>query len=167
MDFSHRLWPQALGYVVNAIVSRLIFNLHQVPPAEAAAVKRLLDENHVAYYETSPGFWGTGVHGLWLIEGAVIEAAASQDAEEKTRLVAEPLPSDEQRLAEAKSLIIEFQEGFAQKARDEHRQSVIRGRAPSFWGNVKQKPVKALLLIFFVSALIALLISPLWLFTAL
>lgn len=49
-------------------MSVLIFRLNGVEDDEAADVRRLLDEQGLAYHETSGGFLGLGVAGLWLLD---------------------------------------------------------------------------------------------------
>jgi len=44
----------------------LVFRLNDVPDEEADAVRSLLNENHINFYETSSGRWGVSVAGIWL-----------------------------------------------------------------------------------------------------
>lgn len=47
-------------------MSKLIFRLRNVPEDEAEAVRRLLDEHALDWYETSAGNWGIAMPGLWV-----------------------------------------------------------------------------------------------------
>ncbi len=44
----------------------LVFNLRNVPDDEGIEIRQLLDEHHIDYYETSAGFWGISVAGIWV-----------------------------------------------------------------------------------------------------
>ena len=44
----------------------LVFRLNDVPIAEADAVRELLTEHGLEFYETSAGNWGFSVAGIWL-----------------------------------------------------------------------------------------------------
>jgi len=48
----------------------LVFRLNEVPDDEADAVRSLLNENHINFYETSAGKWGFSVAGIWLHDNA-------------------------------------------------------------------------------------------------
>jgi hypothetical protein len=71
----------------------LIFRLNGVPDDEADDVRRLLEAEGFAYHETTGGFLGLGVAGLWLLDdGRKAAARAVIDAyqhERSTRLAAE------------------------------------------------------------------------------
>jgi hypothetical protein len=56
-------------------MSVLIFRLNGVPDDEAADVRALLDEHGFAYHETTGGFLGIGVAGLWLLDDTQKSAA--------------------------------------------------------------------------------------------
>jgi len=44
----------------------LIFRLNDVPEAEADAVRTLLLEGNIDFYETTSGNWGFSVAGIWI-----------------------------------------------------------------------------------------------------
>lgn len=48
----------------------LYFKLHDVPEAEANAVRALLDDAEIAYYETDAGNWGLSLAAIWLTHEA-------------------------------------------------------------------------------------------------
>ncbi len=74
-------------------MSVLIFRLNGVDDDEAADVRRLLDERGLAYHETSGGFLGFGVAGLWLLDANEKAAARAlidrYQAKRSARLAAE------------------------------------------------------------------------------
>lgn len=47
-------------------MAKLVFRLNDVPEDEADAVRALLSDNHIDYYETSAGNWGFSVAGIWI-----------------------------------------------------------------------------------------------------
>ncbi|WP_019529082.1 DUF6164 family protein [Dasania marina] len=47
-------------------MSVLIFKLNGVSDEEADAVRQLLDDNALDFYESSAGRWGVSIAGLWL-----------------------------------------------------------------------------------------------------
>ncbi|MGB0866715.1 MAG: DUF6164 family protein [Granulosicoccaceae bacterium] len=46
----------------------LLFKLNQVPLDEAQEVRDLLHDQQVPFYETSQGFWGFSLGGIWLAD---------------------------------------------------------------------------------------------------
>lgn len=47
-------------------MATLIFRLNDTPEEEANAIRALLEERHIDYYETHAGNWGFSVAGIWL-----------------------------------------------------------------------------------------------------
>lgn len=47
-------------------MAKLLMNLRGVPDDEAEAVRALLDEHAVAYYETPPNRWGLSMGAIWI-----------------------------------------------------------------------------------------------------
>ncbi|MBK5929244.1 DUF6164 family protein [Halochromatium salexigens] len=74
-------------------MSVLIFRLNGVEDDEAADVRRLLDERGLTYHETSGGFLGFGIAGLWLLDASQKTTARAlidrYQEERSARLVAE------------------------------------------------------------------------------
>jgi len=56
-------------------MSALIFRLRHVPYEEAEAIRQLLSEHNIDWYETSAGNWGIAMPGLWVANDAQIEQA--------------------------------------------------------------------------------------------
>lgn len=50
-------------------MAKLLMNLRGVPEDEADAVRALLDEHAVAYYETPPNRWGLSMGAIWIRDG--------------------------------------------------------------------------------------------------
>ncbi len=53
----------------------LLFELNGVPEDEAIEVRRLLDEHHIDYYETTAGLFGISLAALWIRDDGEIERA--------------------------------------------------------------------------------------------
>ncbi|QKT03832.1 hypothetical protein HUS23_08370 [Ectothiorhodospiraceae bacterium 2226] len=53
----------------------LLFRLNSVPEDEADAVRALLSEHGIDFYETQAGPWGISVAAIWLRDGADVAAA--------------------------------------------------------------------------------------------
>ena len=47
-------------------MSAIVFRLNDVPENEAQAVRDLLSENNIEFYETSAGKWGFSVAAIWV-----------------------------------------------------------------------------------------------------
>lgn len=56
-------------------MSALIFRLRNVPNEEAEAIRSLLDEHDIDWYETSAGNWGIAMPGLWAANPEQVEHA--------------------------------------------------------------------------------------------
>lgn len=56
----------------------LLFKLNQVPLDEAEEVRELLHEQDVPFYETSQGFWGFSLGGLWLADDQLEQQARAE-----------------------------------------------------------------------------------------
>ncbi|MDP2506314.1 DUF6164 family protein [Oceanobacter sp. 3_MG-2023] len=48
-------------------MARLLFKLNNVPDEEANAVRALLEQHDIPYYETHAGRWGIAVAAIWLV----------------------------------------------------------------------------------------------------
>lgn len=96
-------------------MAKLVFRLNQVPEAEADAVRQLLTDNEIDFYETQEGRWGLSVAALWL----------KQDDD----------------FAQARALIDEFQQEHSLAMRDEYEQAKRDGKIPTFWQLLRSNPV--------------------------
>ncbi len=47
-------------------MATLIFRLNDTPDEEADAIRALLNEHHIEFYETTSGNWGFSVAGIWI-----------------------------------------------------------------------------------------------------
>lgn len=96
-------------------MAKLVFRLNQVPDPEADAVRALLAENDIEFYETHEGRWGLSVAAIWL----------QQD-------------SDFER---ARELIDDFQQQHYASMRAEFDQAKRDGLIPTFWQLLRSNPI--------------------------
>ena len=112
----------------------LLLKLKQVPEDEHEEILALLEEHNVDYYETTAGFWGIGLQGLWL--------------------------RDTQRLAEVKNLLHEYQLARQVRVREEYQKACEEGRQRTLWSTFSQQPLMFVLYLLLVVGLIAITVSP-------
>ncbi len=71
----------------------LLMNLRSVPDDEAEEVRELLRKHHIDFYETPPSRWFISMGGIWLPDGAPVDAArralAEYQCERRERMRAE------------------------------------------------------------------------------
>ena len=56
-------------------MSKLVFRLRNVPIDEAQDIRELLEDNEIAYFETSAGNWGISLPAIWIHESEKFEVA--------------------------------------------------------------------------------------------
>lgn len=115
-------------------MSKLLFDLRNVPDDEADEVRALLDEHAIDHYETKPAAWGLFGGGIWVVDDAAI--------------------------GEAKRLLGEYQLQRQASARAAYAQAKRAGTAETFWTLVRQQPGNALLLLLSIIAVVALTVLP-------
>ncbi|MBX2838563.1 MAG: hypothetical protein KTR35_17020 [Gammaproteobacteria bacterium] len=115
-------------------MSHLLFRLRNVPDEEASAVRSLLEEHQIPFFETSAGNWGISMPGLWLEE--------DQDIERATQLLEQ------------------FQKEYRENARAIHQQKIESGEWPSFFEKFLAQPGLMLLAISFCVFIIYISIQP-------
>lgn len=119
-------------------MSKLLFNLRNVPDDEADEVRALLESNGIRSYETRPSPFGVSSGAIWL-----------RDA-------------DQHELA--KRLLDAYQVDRVQRVRAESDIARREGRIPSLVAAARAQPWAALLLLFAISAVLAISAWPfLWL----
>ncbi len=106
----------------------LLFRLNGVPEDEEVEVRRLLDENHIAYYETSAGLFGISLAALWI--------------------------RDDGEIDRAKELLEEYQQQRYRQARESYEQQQRDGNAETLLQRAMHQPIRTLLYL----AIIALIL---------
>lgn len=104
-------------------MAKLVFRLKDVPEDEAIAVRHLLDEHGLEYYETHAGSWGIAVAGIWI--------------------------NDDSRQSEARELIEAFQQEHAQKMRADYQERCNSGEAETTLQRFYQRPLSVLFYLLF------------------
>ncbi len=117
-------------------MASILFRLRNVPEGEANAVRKMLDEHHVDYYETDAGNWGISMPAIWI--------------------------NDDSRLPEYKSLIDNWQQDYALTARENYLKRKAEGLEPNLFAQIKSRPVASLLAIAFSIFIIYVMLGPLW-----
>ncbi len=97
----------------------LLFRLNGVPEDEEVEVRRLLDENHIAYYETSAGLFGISLAALWI--------------------------RDDGEIDRAKELLEEYQQQRYRQARESYEQQQRDGNAETLLQRALRQPIRTLL----------------------
>lgn len=102
-------------------MAKLLFSLRNVPDDEADAVRSLLRENSIDFFETSAGNWGISAPGIWLNDAA--------------------------QYGQAKTLLEAFQQAWSKAQREKFRQLEANGELNTLLDRLKQKPLQVIIYI--------------------
>lgn len=97
-------------------MSKLVFKLRNVPDDEAEAVRQLLVENDIPFFETFAGSWGISLPALWLQQETDFERA--------------------------RQLIDEYQRQRQLQMRSEYDLKVQRGEQRTLWHSFVEAPLQ-------------------------
>ncbi len=97
-------------------MSKLVFKLRHVPDDEAEAIRQLLDEHEIAFFETSAGNWGISLPALWI--------------------------RDEQDFDRARALIDDYQQQRSQHMRSVYEEQRQRGEVRTLWHSFIEAPLR-------------------------
>ncbi len=114
----------------------LLFKLNNVPEDEHIEVRRLLDENDIEYYETDAGRFGISLAAIWLRDDGEIERA--------------------------RELLIQYQEQRYRQARAEYEQQEREGTAETMWQRAWRQPLRTLIYIGVIFAILYFSTMPFW-----
>lgn len=115
-------------------MSALVFRLRNVPREEAEAIRALLDEHHIEWYETSAGNWGIAMPGIWV--------------------------GDEQDLPRARELIDAYQKEHQQRMRQAHQRDVDSGQSETLIQRIREHPLKVAGIVLFCLFILYVMINP-------
>lgn len=115
-------------------MAKLVFRLRNVPDDEADAIRTLLDDSSIEWYETSAGNWGIAMPGIWVTKDA--------DADR------------------ARSLINQYELERSEMLRRIHEENLRTGNARGLLDNLKENPLKMLLFIGFSLFIIYISVNP-------
>ena len=99
----------------------LLFKLRHVPEDEASEVRELLTSHRIEFYETDAGNWGVSLPAIWL--------------------------HNEERAAEARALLEEYQRQRQKKARAAWREQKARGEQRTSRDLIMESPLRFILLL--------------------
>lgn len=112
----------------------LLLNLRHVPEDEATDVRRLLEANHIDYYETPPGPWGISMGAIWL--------------------------RDDARRDEAKRLIEAYQAERGRRAREAYARRQRDGQSESVLDRIRGRPLQAVVYTAIIAVVLYLSLQP-------
>lgn len=115
-------------------MSILLFSLKNVSEEEAEEVRALLAANHIDFYETTGSNWGISSAALWL--------------------------KDESQLAEAKSLLDDYQHERGVTQREQYRQLESEGKQQTFLKAWRDDPVRITLYLLIIGAVLYFSLKP-------
>jgi len=114
----------------------LLFRLNGVPDDEADAVRAVLRDNQIDFYETHAGRWGISLGGIWL-----------RDA-------------DGHRAERACSLIEDYEQERAARAREAYDEQRRRGRHETLVQRLLREPLKVITVFAIVLGVLYLSLMP-------
>ena len=115
-------------------MSALIFRLRQVPDDEAQAIRELLDQHAIDWYETSAGNWGISMPGFWV--------------------------NRDDQAARARQLIDHYQHERSTIQRKIHQQRKEQGQVETLTHRLMQHPVRLIGIVLFCLFILYVSIHP-------
>ncbi len=115
-------------------MSVLLFSLRNVPDDEADAIRALLKDHDIDYFETAAGNWGISAPGIWL--------------------------KDPTRLERAKALLEGFQQSWTKEQKEKFRQLAQNGQLNTVFDRLKQNPLQVIIYIAFTLFILYVSIKP-------
>jgi hypothetical protein len=117
-------------------MAKLFLNLRNVPGDEADDVRDLLRANAIDFYETQPSPWGISAGGLWI-----------EDIDQLTR---------------ARVLMADYQARRRKQAREDRTAAEREGRAETFAGQLRARPLYVVGMLAAMVAIIVLTLALPW-----
>lgn len=115
-------------------MSALIFRLRNVPDEEAEAVRDLLTQNNIDWYETSAGNWGIAMPGIWV--------------------------TDDQQIEQARRIINNYQQQLSSSQRDLYEEQKKTGQAPTLIQHLMEHPLRSLGILAFCLFIVYVMVNP-------
>lgn len=112
-------------------MSKLLLNMRMVPEDEADDVRAMLREARLEFYETQPSRWGISHGGIWI--------------------------SHDDDLAQAKRLMADYQAARSARARAERAAALRDGSAETFADVFRREPLRVVLTVLGILAMLSLL----------
>jgi hypothetical protein len=111
-------------------MSKLLLNLRMVFEDEADDVRAMLAAHRIEFYETSPTRWGISHGGIWV--------------------------THDQDVAQAKSLMADYQAERRERVREERAAALRTGTAETFASVLRKEPARVVLTALAILALLGL-----------
>lgn len=118
-------------------MAKLVFRLNHVPDTEAEAVRQLLANNNIEFYETFAGRWGFSVAAIWLKKDTDFE--------------------------HARALIDAFQVAHQKQSRAQFERDKKAGRVPTFGDLLRSNPILYISYLGLIFVVLAFTLVPLFL----
>jgi len=115
-------------------MAKLLLNFRHVPDDEILEVRELLSENGIEYYETEPSRWMISFGGIWL--------------------------KDESQKEEAESLMKAYQQARKERADADYEERRRAGELETLPGRYRRNPVKFLLALAGILAILYFMAYP-------
>lgn len=115
-------------------MAKLLLNLRGVPDDEADEIRALLEEQHIAFYETPPNRWGVSAGGIWI--------------------------QNQEDVATCERLMAAYQVERRDRARAEYRAAQREGAARTVWTSFRDQPLPVIAAVLGIVLVIVLLLSP-------
>lgn len=115
-------------------MSALIFRLRHVPDDEAEAIRNLLSEHGIDWYETSAGNWGIAMPGLWA--------------------------ANDEQIDEACELIEKYQRELSVSQRELHEQQRLLGQSTTLIQRIVAHPLRSIGIVLFCLFILYVSIHP-------
>lgn len=97
-------------------MAKFLYSLRNVPDEEANAIRTLLKENGIFFFETAPGNWGISAPAIWLKE------AAQHD--------------------QASVLLDSFHQSWSKAQKEKFQQLEANGETATLLDRIKQRPLQ-------------------------
>jgi hypothetical protein len=114
----------------------LLMKLRLVPDDELAEIEDLLQAHELEFYTTTAGNWGISMPALWLV--------------------------DDSRREEAKNLLEHYAVERQRRAREIYEAQRDAGKARTLWDMASENPLRWLLSLVMVAALLYVSLVPFW-----
>lgn len=114
-------------------MSTLVFKLRHVPDDEAEAVRALLGEHRIEFYETTAGNWGIAMPGIWV---------------------------EDEEVERARTLINEYQHTRTNELRSQYQVAAAEGTAPRWYAQFVKHPFATTGIVLFCLFIVYALLAP-------
>jgi len=115
-------------------MSQLVFRLRNVPDDEADAVRNILNEHKLDWYETTAGNWGIAMPGIWIKD-----------------------PDD---ASTARTLIDTYQQQRGKQMRQDYESEHAAGNVQTLANRVRAQPFRVLGIVLFCLFILYVSINP-------